>query len=112
MPAIQPVIEVLSPPYPPGQATGGNVDIHGHNIRDASIPPNQDADGTVVRLVKGSTEVTATYLKARPNDTSGRQVVRIKMPGRSATPWGPQEQVTLRVEFGEGAATKPYKYDD
>jgi len=95
-----------------GQASGGEVEIHGTNIRDAGIAPTQEAVGTQVRLVKGSTTLPAAFVEARPDDTSGDQVVRINMPDRSSTTWGPQEEVGIELEFGGGIDSEPYKYDD
>lgn len=106
---IQAVIDSLSPDE---QASGGNVDIRGHNIRDPGISPGQPATGTVVTLRKGSDSKLAIDPTARPNDVASRQVVQITIPDRSGTPWGATEEVTLELEFGGGTATTPFQYDD
>jgi hypothetical protein len=100
--AIQPIINFLSPNL---QAHDANVEIHGQNIRDATNLPS-------VSLVKGSVRKSVTNIIARPNDPSGRQVVRITVPDRSGTPWVLNESVTLELQFGGGTANAAFQYDD
>ena len=111
-PAAVPVINFLSPPQ---QISTGNVDINGQNIRDPAKTPGTDLSTgpspTVVRLFKGAVSNPVSNVTARL-DVAGRQVVRIVVPGRPGA-WGPQELVTLELQFGGGPpATSPFQYDD
>jgi|GEM_PF-3476262 len=108
-PAVQPVISFLNPTK---QASGGFVDIVGQNLRNPSILPTQPAVGTTVTLRKGVNQKPALNPTARPNDASGRQVVRVTIPNRTGTPWGSTEAVTLQLSFGGGNATTTFTYDD
>lgn len=106
--AEQPVIDFLSPDR---QISLQTIDVHGINIRDTILSSGDPATGTTIRFMKGVDTKEGLNLLVRP-DAAGRQVVRVTVPDRSGTPWGPKEEVSLELTFNGLTATKPFRYDD
>ena len=96
---------------PSVQVSGGTIDIHGTNIRNATLGINVPATGTTVNLVRGSESKPAPNIITRP-DVGGNQVVRVTIPDRTGTSWGTSETVTLELSFDGGSDSRSFTYDD
>ncbi len=107
--AAAPPVALLSL-QPNLQLSGGTIDVHGTNIRNAALAPGAAAAGTTVQLRKGAVTVAAATIVVRP-DVAGHQVVRVTIPPRPGT-WAVNEAVTLDLTFSGSTASLAFSYDD